>query len=104
MGVGSRTFSLPFFVCVGLGADVLFCYRSVAFCGSLTEKNWRSSNGRGRMIMWHFVNRSLYLSEGGEFVSRFSSSQFPYSLHSYHLFNFFMPPSSLSPNFCVSVS
>ena len=35
------------------------------------EKSWRSLNGRGRTIMWRFVNRSLYLSEGGEFVSRF---------------------------------
>ena len=31
--------------------------------------------------MWRFVNRSLYLSEGGEFefVSRFVSSRFPLS-------------------------
>ena len=90
MGVGSRTFFL-LFLCVGLGADVFFLFwlfsACVGSCGNSMEKSWRSSNGRGRTIMWRFVNRSLYLSEGGEFVSRFSSSQFPFSLHSHHHFD-----------------
>ena len=49
--------------------------------------------------MWRFVNQSLYLSEGGEFISRFSS-RFP-------LLSPFIPSlqfPSLSPAFRVSVS
>jgi hypothetical protein len=96
MGVGSRTFFSSF---VGLGADIfssLFFSACVGSCGNSTEKSWRCLNGRGRTIMWRFVNQNIYLSEGGEFVSsifpRFPLSSFISSFQFRH-------PAIFSPAF-----